>query len=371
MTATASQWRDLFAGTATPAQTVRLRVVQKRGREFLILPINARAAVAALELYPAQTSRARAARLLLKCFLATGFAPGTHRTEVPVSMDAPLVRFIRQFEGRESLPPFAILAGNPAAPGRRFLVALFDDNGTPRRIIKAGLEPDAHALVRHESNILKQIQTAVPAAPRWQAEFTVENFEAFATEFISGPSPHSASPDQLSRQLTPWLDLKTTVLVQNLPAWQRLRAVCRPSEEFRLLESRCCQRTILPALYHGDFAPWNIKEDASGNWRIVDWERGEFQGPPAWDWFHYVTQPLFLVSKSPVDTAVQSLEDHLASDPFQRYAAAAQVREFLSNWYWAYLLYSRHVLVQTEQVARLDALLNLLREGRALKRFTV
>jgi aminoglycoside phosphotransferase (APT) family kinase protein len=41
---------------------------------------------------------------------------------------------------------------------------------------------------------------------------------------------------------------------------------------------------------HGDFAPWNLLETASGCWGVIDWENCRQSADPYFDLFHYLVQ---------------------------------------------------------------------------------
>src|SRR5690242_17816526 len=119
-------WHELFGPPegADGAQPLSMRLLRKRGKPFLLLPTHPSAAAAALELYPAQTPRARLARAALRCLLRTGCFPGTERLTVPFAPNAPFPAFVRTTvqANAAAIPCFGVLAGNPAMPSQRFLV---------------------------------------------------------------------------------------------------------------------------------------------------------------------------------------------------------------------------------------------------------
>lgn len=358
-------WHELFQSPNAQGRRIDVRVLRKHGLDFLILPTNNRAAAAALELYPAQTPFARTARMMLRIGLKFGIALGARRTELMVDDRAPLLDFMRDLAKDQTLPPFAILSGNPAARGRRYVIAIFDENGQPRHVVKAGIEADARQLIRRESKFVQQIQHRIESAPLWQAELVDERLQAFATPFVSGESPQDIGPQKMAAVLSPWLDEKTSMRVEDLAVWQRLREQSKGSGGFAALHARCGGRILHPALYHGDFAPWNLKADADGRWQIVDWERGELKGPPAWDWFHFITQPPLLVTRLSTEGTAAEVKQHLSSSEFQAYATSAGISGFVEDWYIAYLRYCRDVLQQTEGWIRLNALVKWLEHARA------
>ena len=114
-----------------------------------------------------------------------------------------------------------------------------------------------------------------------------------------------------------------------------------------------------PVIYHGDFAPWNIKV-SHGSWHALDWERGELSGIPGWDWFHYVIQSAVLIKREPVDQLVARVERMLASQNFMRYADRAKITGTERMLLLAYLNYSVQILKQTEELPRVQSLLSSL-----------
>ena len=138
-----SFWDELFPASAEPGQGVRveMRLLRRRGRPFLLLPMQPRAAAATLHLYPAQTNPARATRTLLRCLLRASLPLGTEKVSLAVSPADPFVSFLSSLRGDlvQGLPALGILAGNPSSDGQRFLLLVFDANLTPVAVVKAGL----------------------------------------------------------------------------------------------------------------------------------------------------------------------------------------------------------------------------------------
>src|SRR5438067_344567 len=60
-------WDELFGSASAPAaaEPLKMRVLRKQSRPLLLVPGEARLAARCLDLYPAQTSRARMAKGIL------------------------------------------------------------------------------------------------------------------------------------------------------------------------------------------------------------------------------------------------------------------------------------------------------------------
>ena len=107
--------------------------------------------------------------------------------------------------------------------------------------------------------------------------------------------------------------------------------------------------TFHPALFHGDFAPWNIKVSSKdGTWTVLDWERGEQIGFPTWDWFHYVIQTGILVQKLTTRDLIQRLEMLFSAPEFRTYLRISGLEGADKILAIAYLLYCVEILQQTE-----------------------
>lgn len=384
MPAMSASWKALFAAPASSQpREIKVRVLLRRGHPLLVLPRHQRVpAAAALALYPAQTPVARLAKAFWRLGLACGIAPGSRPDAFSYNPADPFVRFLASLAGTTGLPPFALLAGNPLAPGRRFLVLVCDAAGHPAAVVKAGADAAAAELIEKEVAFLSRAQQAtgmsygagasqIPGAdqnvraprgrlgiPVLRGQFASNAVCAFATEFIPGASPLPHQAEGIVPILGSWLDASRGVPVEEIPAWQRLVQASAGDRRFAALAGTLNPLVLCPALFHGDFAPWNIRiSSEDGSWTVLDWERGEWLGLPAFDWFHYVLQPAALVRKETASALVQTASKLLDSPAFRQYAQEAGLSGVGREWLLAYLYYCRNVLCPAEGSPRLAALL--------------
>jgi hypothetical protein len=264
------------------------------------------------------------------------------------------------------IPEFAVLAGNPNAPGRRFVFLLFDAVRNPVAVVKAGCSERAREFIRQEASILREFGGKCAGIPSLRDESVCGNSVAFSTDFIAGSSPVGASSGQLETILTAWLDETREVALGELPAWQRLVQTNREAPLPEIIRS-LANAKVRPALMHGDFAPWNVKV-AGGHWTVLDWERGERAGVPGWDWLHFVLQPAVLVQREPLTQTLDRLERLFAAAEFSRYAQRAKIagHEWLLTA--AYLSFSLRITRQTEGAARLEPLLQAIQDRAAIRK---
>ena len=229
-------WDGLFTAPAEPGQGVRveMRLLRRRGRPLMLLPIQPRPAAATMGLYPAQTSRARAARTLLRWLLRASLPLGTGKVSFAVSPADPFVRFLASLTGEpaQGLPALGILAGNPMSEGQRLLLLVFDARQQPVAAVKVGLSERARGLVKKEESFLAAVPAGTRAVPRLRATFQVARLRALALDFFAGDSPRPQQEAALPQMLESWIDPTRTVAVSEAPDWARLEAACSGNELF-------------------------------------------------------------------------------------------------------------------------------------------
>ncbi len=357
-------WDGLFSAPAEPGQGVRveMRLLRRGGRPFLLLPAQPRPAAATVDLYPAQTRRAHAARTLLRRLLRASLPLGTRKVSLGVSPVDPFVRFLASLtaEPTQGLPTFGILAGNPMSEGQRLLLLVFDARQQPVAVVKAGLSEPARGLIEREESFLAAVPSGTKSVPRLRATFQAQRLRALALDFFAGDSPRPEQEAALPSLLESWVDPKRTVAVSETPDWARLAGACAGNSLFSVVGGALGNRSVHPAIHHGDFAPWNIKVSRSGAWTVLDWERGELTGIPGWDWFHYVIQSAILVGRLPTSALVQRVEELLGSDAFRQYAARGGIVGCERELALAYLLHVVEVIRPSEGLAPTRDLLRAL-----------
>jgi hypothetical protein len=361
-TAANAPWERLFPLPTGSSNTVELRcwLVRRQGEPLLLLPCRRSAMRDALALYPAQTPTAKTARWLLAASLRAGLRPGTEPITLRVDPQSAFLRFLLP----AGVPPakgcFALLCGNPRAPGRRFIVLAFDEAGRPYKLVKAGLGEHAMKLIRAEAAFLKSFPSGLLHAPAITGEFSGNGLEALALEYAVGKNPTPRDAATLAGLLESWLRNDRQVSLMDLPAWHRLEAVAGGHELFHRLKLALGAARLHPAVFHGDLAPWNVRVNpATQRWVVLDWERGEAEGPPGWDWFHFVIQTELLVRRTKAEKVARRIEALLQSQDFCRYAAQAGIYNLARPLALAYLLYGIDVIAPAEGAPQMRELLDL------------
>jgi hypothetical protein len=358
-----AEWQDLFvAGDQSSSKaTINVSMILRSGQPLLILPADSKTASRALALYSAQTPKARLAKSLLALALKWNLPLRLPHRAVTVSLEEPFARFLAQFVGGRGLPRLAILSGNPKADGRRFVILVFNEKHEPAAVVKAGIGESAIRLVEDEASFLASVPRSTQGAPRLRETFRSPRVHALALDFLPGRSPDKKDEAGIEPLLTSWIDPNRITTIRELPAWQRLAGKSGPESPGWKEWGRLAETSCHPVIYHGDFAPWNIKT-SNGVWQVLDWERGELTGVPGWDWFHYVIQGAVLIRREPVDALVERVERMLGSESFKRYVALAKINGMEQSLVLAYLNYSMQILRQTEELPRIQSLLKHLSE---------
>src|ERR1035437_8153556 len=358
-----NSWQSLFAADEVQGTTkaLQLRFISRSGQPFLILPANPKLAVQALTLYPAQTLRARIARGVLRCALLARLPLMPGRVSLNVGLENPFVHFLQNLAhcSPEELPALGVLAGNPGSPGRRFILMVFNNQQRPVAIVKAGLNDAARELIGREAAFLEFVPHGTAGIPALHARFEHPRLHALALDYFEGESPRAADEKTMPALLGSWLKPHKTIPVALTRTWWELEQVCGAHPLFDALTQRLANRIVHPAIFHGDFVPWNIKARC-GAWTVLDWERGDLNGLPGYDWFHFVIQTRILVAKKSTASLIRALTRLLHSAEFQQYAGRAGLLGVEREMALAYLLHHNEVIYPTEGLAQGRELLDAL-----------
>jgi glycosyltransferase involved in cell wall biosynthesis len=350
-----NSWSHLFHGeSGSPEITRHFRVIRRSGNPLLYLPTGGLASSRAVQIYAAQTPIARAAQTALRIALRYRLPLPLQKETVALPANSPLSQFFAQVSAGKDWPEFSVLCGNPKSSGQRHIFVLLDADERPSIVIKAGQNPRARQLIASEARFLQSLPANTAAVPPLCGSIDTAQVTAFATEFRQGDSPRSGDTAEMARILTAWIHPAADMPLQDIPAWQRLRLTPHPF--LPRMPGAQLKQSIKPVLFHGDFAPWNIRS-WDGRWTVLDWERGETQGVPGWDWFHYVIQTSILVKKDSPQRTFERLRELVSSPPFTRYSQATGLDDRVGLVLAGYLVHARN-LRQTEGAEQIEALLH-------------
>jgi len=342
-------WNNFFPPPA-PHVAVKwetFHLLRKGGQPWVLLPAAPAAARQALELYPAQTTQARWAKSAFRLALQCGWFPRTEPLTLARTQTHAWEVFLQRISGRTEFPTVAALAGNPAATGQRVVFLIFNHQGQPQWVVKAGVGESATTLIERETTILKSLPARCSGVPILRGEFSQDNVRAFAMDYCPGAAPANHSAAAPGPILSQWIDRSREIPILELPAVQQLAAACEREPWFDKWRQTIASARVHPVIMQGDFAPWNIKVHA-GQWLVLDWERGELTGVPGWDWFHFVVQPQILVQRLAPEAIGKKVRNLLGSAEFQAYARTTKCQEHTAALLLAYLAHIIHIVRPSE-----------------------
>jgi hypothetical protein len=326
------------------AVTMEWRLIRRKRWPFLLLPVKMETEVA-LRLYSPQRRRARLARALFPWMLNTPAAVMFERVRFLADPNGDFIRFAAEQAGvkmTQFTAPAVKFGGTEEKS--RLVLMVCDETQRPVSVIKAGLDRAGRAATDREAALLEQLPAGKLGCIRLTGRFSSGSLSAFSTAYYPGDSP--ADDAGLEQLFSAWLNPEAPAPVESLAVWQELeaRAGAADPEGWRLVRSRLAGRRVRTTLYHGDFAPWNIRAINTTNLQAFDWEQGDLRGFPGWDWFHFIVQTAILARRLPVERVAAEVEQTLHSERFMKYAAEAGIRDVVKPLMLASLLHQRWVV---------------------------
>ncbi|MCE0497370.1 MAG: glycosyltransferase [Methylacidiphilales bacterium] len=338
------EWFDLFHPVKGISAPVRVFTLLTRGKiPILWLPEDRQMADATLRLYPPQTLLARALIRLLRACLWMGIRIPFQTTSIPIDENTAIAGFLKSLApDSPSVPPFGVLSGNIKTVGRRYSLLLFDAAGKPAVVVKLGVSEKARQLIRAEQEFFFPKGPAFPGLPDTLAIYDGQDASAIAYRYVEGSSPIPQQSGEIAAVLNSWIYDSEPVPIAHLPIWARLQVLNQENPGLNSVFKILQNNPIKPVLFHGDFAPWNIRVIPSPlepKWVVLDWERGVRQGLPGWDWFHYFVQYNTLVRHASPQTTLSDIEALWEEPGFLAYAKKTGIQGMLKELTFLYLLY--------------------------------
>jgi hypothetical protein len=339
-----------------------MKLLRKGGQPFLLLPLKPTLRAAGMALYAPQSKAARSMKWGFGFAARLGVSIGLENVTISLRTDDPFVRFLRQVADMDQ-PQFAMLAGNPNAPGQRCLFLLFDAKDKPAVVVKTGAGSDGKRLITQEIDFLKNAPQGLPGLPKLRSIFENERLSAFAMDFYDGVSPRYDDQSSVHKLLSAWAEPSRVTRISELPVWQLLlsEAGSRLSPAARELGGK----TVSSVTMHGDFAPWNIRVK-EGHWTVLDWERGDTNGLPLWDWLHFLIQPTVLVAHATPEQVLVRLNELIKSPRLIEYVEKTKARGLEIPLISAYLDNCIYVIRQTEGLETIRAVSRLYNSQKNL-----
>jgi hypothetical protein len=355
---------DLFSGTKPCRKPVTFswRLVRRKNRPFLLLPEKPGNPSDSFKLYSAHRPLAKLWRLLFPQILRTPLANLFDRVAIEADTESEFMQFLAQQSGLRAtqMPAPAIKFGGVIGKTSRLVLLLCDSGGHPTRVIKVGLNPAGRAATEREAGLLSSLPINIIGCTGITGHFSSDKLSAFATAYFPGVSLNNDVG--IEKLFNNWLSDGPPEPIKNLVIWQELQSVakCADLPQWPVLRDALAEHPVRTAIYHGDFAPWNVRMTNLENIRAFDWERGQLKGIPAWDWFHFVVQTSLLVKRHSPERVAAELEKLGHTPRFQKYASEAGIGDIIEPLLLAYLLEQILVVRPLEGGQQSDRLFRLL-----------
>lgn len=362
---------SLFAGADQQPEPVNFswRLIRRKNKPFLLLPEHSDRAADNLELYSAQRPLAKLSRSLLPLLLRTPAGKLFDRVTITADAQSAFMRFLAEQSGVSAgqMQTPAIKFGGVEGKTSRLVLLLRDAGGHPIRVIKVGLNPPGRAATEREADLLSRLPVGVIGCTGITGRFCSERVSAFATAFFSGASlDNDVGIETLFHA---WLNGTPSEPIENLASWRQLESVAKGSDlpGWPALRDALLGQRVRPTLFHGDFAPWNVRMTNLENIRAFDWENGHLQGIPGWDWFHFIVQTSILVKRHSRERVAAELEQLIHSPRFQNYARSADISPIVEPLLLTYLLHQTRVIQPADGRGQAERLFQLLWRQRQFK----
>lgn len=238
------------------------------------------------------------------------------------------------FEGdgaalRESLrdclpqgPRDSVVMVGQASPIQKATVQVWGAEGVAG-YLKFAAKPAAQARIRNEHHVLTQLPPEV--APQALRLLPHRGGVALVTSPVAGRQlPARMSSFLAALPLLGRLGGAERYAAAEHP-WLRAAAERHPEILARWMPE-LAGRTWPVVVMHGDFAPWNLFQDAGGRVRAIDWEFASLKGFPNLDQAHFILQVMMLIERRDVAAALRGATDLLTGGDVSERLAGVLVR---------------------------------------------
>jgi hypothetical protein len=328
---------DNLQGHGYVALSLRFYCLMRNGNLLLALPKDKKIAALTLRLYQPQSYKAK---LLVK-WVAVLVKFGAHLLlpsfNVRVGGDSALADLIKRDE------QLGILLGNPEGKSRKAIAVYHNANEIV--VAKIGIGKAAKRSVQKEAAMIESLPENYLGIAAVKKCFGHADWYYYTTPFIVGDSPVQKQDSQVLALLDDWVRHFTLKRLRDTQIWESLKFHERLGgrKGYSDFIERLGELDVKVGLYHGDFAPWNIKISEGGVVNVMDWEYARLDGLAGWDWLHYMIQRVMLVDGASLDDAIADC---------CKWADTEQGALFLHNtgwgknvdlWIGSYLIYSSWV----------------------------
>ena len=325
---------DALQGSGDVVRSLRFHCLRRNGHLLLVLPKDKELALLTLSLYQPQTSKAKLLAKGLSAMIKLGLHRLLSRLDMQIRSESAFADFV---VGRHQI---GFLLGNPEAEARRVIVVYQHHNEVAvakigvGEIGKQSVEAEAKTILSLPENYLG---IATVKKCRCRADWYY-----YTTPFIIGDSPVQKQDGQVFALLDDWVRHFTLKSLRDTQIWESLKFHERQGgrKGYSDFIERLGELDVKVGLYHGDFAPWNIKISEGGVVNVMDWEYARLDGLAGWDWLHYMIQRATLVSNHSATEVLAECRLWAVTPEGRAFLCAAGWGQHIEEWLGSYLVYS-------------------------------
>jgi len=311
--------------------------IKRDGYLLLALPADKETAKLTLALYHPQSMKARGLVWLVSMLISLRLHRLLPRREFVIRESVPLA------ELKNRSHQIGFLMGNAQADARRAIVVHPVNGEFDSYVVdKIGFGPMAKRLVLEEISVIESLPKGRSGIPQIRDQGDDDEWAYYSTLYLEGHAPKESEQDYVLAVLQDWMENAELMPLAATEQWEMIKkAVAQQGAEsiFEQL-SPAGDLKIKVGLFHGDFAPWNIKVSPDGFVNVMDWEHGSPAGPAGWDWLHYIIQRAILVDHCSTVETLEVCRSWAKSREGKEFLNAAGWGDYTELWVGSYLMYS-------------------------------
>lgn len=301
---------------------------------LLALPAHRPSARATLKMYQPQVLVGKVVACFVRLLVLMGLHRLLPRISLTIHADGPLATLVSDHNR------MGCLLGNPEAHTRRALV-LHEHEGH-YLVDKIGVDEKSNRAVLAELDAIKMLPDGLTGIPALHGENLGNAWSSYATRFVDGVSPGKDDDERVLGLLGDWMKDARSAPLSESRQWKEMVdfADTHEVENVWSVIQKAATERILLGVFHGDFAPWNIKLSENGRSVVLDWETGTNEGPSGWDWLHYMIQRSSLVDGISAIEILKLCRNWAKSEIGKNFLGEAGWCEKTELWIGTYLAYS-------------------------------
>ena len=324
-------------GTGEVLFTFPVFCITRGGFLLLALPLDSKAARMTLALYHPQSLKARVLVWVVSGLVALKLHRVLPQRMLTIREAGPLASLKNQSN------QIGFLLGNAQANARRAIVVhRAKDEGACYVVDKIGFGEVAKKSVIEERLVIRNLPQENTGVPQVCDQGEADGWAYYTTPYFHGRSPRVSDQGGVLSVLMNWSENAEVMPFRSSRQWMMIRSAAEERgmmSMFQQLDS-AGDLKIKVGLFHGDFAPWNIKISSEGEINVLDWEHGCTDGPAGWDWLHYMIQMATLVEDQPASEVLERCRNWATTEEGKSFLADIGWGGEVELWLGSYLMYS-------------------------------